>query len=43
MPTIHYHAVGVFVDRSAIEAALHQLKQAGFPIHKVSVVAKTAP
>jgi hypothetical protein len=39
MLTAH-HAVGVFVDRSVIEAALHQLKQADFPMKKVSVVAK---
>lgn len=40
MPT-HDHAVGVFVDRSAIESALDRLKQAEFPMQKVSVVAKT--
>lgn len=38
----HHHAIGVFVDRGALESALHKLKQAEFPMNKVSVVAKQA-
>ena len=33
-------AVGVIADRSEVELALNELKEAGFPLHSVSVIAR---
>lgn len=34
------HAVGVFASRKAGEQALNELKSSGFPMEKVSIIAK---
>ncbi|WP_017318566.1 general stress protein [Mastigocladopsis repens] len=34
------HAVGVFASRKAAEQALNELKDSGFPMEKVSIIAK---
>ncbi len=39
---IHRRAVGVFSHRRDAEAALHELRDAGFPMDRVSVVAREA-
>jgi hypothetical protein len=37
---IHRRAVGVFPDRRDAEQALHELRQSGFPMERVSVIAR---
>ncbi|AUT03992.1 histidine kinase [Nostoc sp. CENA543] len=39
---IHRRSVGVFSHRRDAEAALHELKQSGFPMDRVSVIAQSA-
>lgn len=38
----HKHAVGVFSRRQDAEQALHELQRSGFPMHKVSIIARDA-
>jgi hypothetical protein len=38
----HRRAIGTFPNRRAAEQALHELKDSGFPMDRVSVVAQDA-
>jgi hypothetical protein len=40
--TVHKRAVGTFSHRSEVEQALHELKNSGFPMDRVSVIVKDA-
>lgn len=40
--TVRRRAVGTFSNRADIEKALHELKNSGFPMERVSVIAKDA-
>lgn len=40
--SLNKRAVGVFSTRSQAEHALHELNNSGFPMHKISVIAKDA-